>query len=149
MSTSRRCRRRLHRLSPAYTPLRSGRDDDAKVALEALDAQPDVRALLVEYAGRSAAARARASSAPRGLQLLRFSDPDESVSFDFDRDEVIAICTRDFPESTFVRPFAIRSASGSWVSLASDADREKLFYSSGDLIAFPGGRDMSKATDSR
>ena len=47
--------------------------------------------------------------------MLRFSDPNESVSFEFDRDEVVAVCTKDFPESSvFVRPFAIRSASGSW-----------------------------------
>ncbi|MEQ1804788.1 MAG: hypothetical protein ABL900_05360 [Burkholderiaceae bacterium] len=125
--------------------VRSGRDDEAKVAFEALDGQPEARALLAEYAGRSAAARARASSAPRGLQMLSFSDPDEPVRFDFDRDEVIAVCTKDFPESSvFVRPFAVRSASGSWFSLARDADREKLFYSSGDLIAFSVGRDAQK-----
>lgn len=125
--------------------LQSGRDEEAKVALEALDAQPKARAALAEYAGRIAATNARTSSAPRGLQLLRFSDPKESVSFDFDRDEVIAICTKDFPESSvFVRPFAIRSASGSWGSFSSDTDRENLFYSSGDLIAFSGGRDGQK-----
>ena len=125
--------------------VRSGRDDEAKVALEALDSQPKARALLAEYAGRSAVALARTSSAPRGLQMMRFSEPDESVSFDLDRDEVIAICTRDFPETTvFVQPFAIRSASGSWISLAGNAHREKLFYSSGDLIAFPSGRDAPR-----
>lgn len=125
--------------------VRSGRDDEAKVALEALDTQPEAHATLAEYAGRSAGARAQASSSPHGLQMLRFSDPDESVSFDFARDEVIAICTRDFPETTvFVQPFAIRTASGSWISLASNANREKLFHSSGDLMAFPGGRDTPK-----
>ena len=125
--------------------VRSGRDDEAKVALEALDSQPAARAFLAEYVGRCVAARARASSAPRGLQMLRFSEPDESASFDFDRDEAIAICTRDFPESTvFVRPFAVRAANGMWVSLARDGDREKLFASSGDLIAFSGGRDVPK-----
>ena len=122
--------------------LQSGRDEEAKVALEALDAQPEARAVLAEYAGRIADANARASSAPQGLQMLLFSEPNESVRFDFERDEVMAICTKDFPESSvFVRPFAIRSASGSWVSLSSDTDRERLFYSSGDLIAFSGGRE--------
>lgn len=125
--------------------LRSGRDEEAKVALETLDAQPQPRAALVEYARRIAATNARASSTPRGLQILRFSDPNESVSFDFDRDEVIAICTKGFPEnSVFVHPFAIRSASGSWVSLSSDTVRGKLFYSSGDLIAFSRGREGQK-----
>jgi hypothetical protein len=125
--------------------VRSGRDDEAKVALEALDSQPEARAFLAEYVGRNVAARARASSAPRGLQMLRFSELDESASFDFDRDEVIAICTRDFPESSvFVRPFAVRTANGMWVSLARDGDREKVFAYSGDLIAFSGGRDIPK-----
>jgi hypothetical protein len=125
--------------------VRSGRDDEAQVALDALNAQPEAHAILAEYADRNAVARSRASSAPRGLQMLRFSEPDEPVIFDFDRDEVIAICTRDFPETTvFVQPFAIRSASGSWISLASSNFREKLFYSSGDLIAFPSGRDIPK-----
>lgn len=125
--------------------VRSGRDDEAKVALEALDSQPEPSGFLAEYLGRNVAARARASSAPRGLQMLRFSEPDESASFDFDRDEVIAICTKDFPESAvFVRPFAVRAASGVWISLARDGEREKLFASSGDLIAFSGGRDVPR-----
>ena len=58
--------------------LQSGRDEEAKVALEALDAQPEARAVLAEYAGRIAVANARARSAPQGLQILRFSDPSES-----------------------------------------------------------------------
>lgn len=125
--------------------VRSDQNDDVKVALEALEAQPEMCAALAEYASRSAVARARSSSAPSGLQILRFSDPDESVNFDFDRDEVIAICTRDFPETAvFVQPFAIRSASGMWISLSKSADREKLFYDSGDLIAFPTGRDATR-----
>lgn len=125
--------------------LQTGRDEETKVALEALDAQPAARAVLAEYAGRIAVANARASSAPQGLQMLRFSDPNEYMSFDFDPDEVIAICTKDSPESSvFVRPFAVRSVNGSWASLSSDADREKLFYSSGDLIAFAAGRDGHK-----
>lgn len=125
--------------------VRSGQDDDVKVALEALEDQPEMRASLAEYATRSAVARARPSSTSRGLQIRRFSDPDESMSFDFDRDEVIAICTKDFPEtSVFVQPFAIRSASGAWISLSRSADREKLFYYSGDLIAFSTGRGIPR-----
>jgi hypothetical protein len=125
--------------------VRSGRDGEVNVALEALASRPEARTVLAEYVSRNVAARARASSAPRGLQMLRFSEPDESASFDFDRDEVVAICTRDFPESAvFVRPFAVRAANGVWVSLARDGYREKLFASSGDLIAFSGGRDVPK-----
>jgi len=125
--------------------VRSGRDDEVRVALDGLDHDQDARALLAEYASRSAAARTRASGALRGLQMLRFSRPDEAFSFDFDRDEVIAVCTRDFPETTvFVHPFAIRTANESWIDLSDNSYREKLFYSSGDLIAFPGGRDSPR-----
>ncbi|VBI35263.1 Uncharacterised protein [Burkholderia pseudomallei] len=117
--------------------VRSGREDEAKIALEALDHEPEVRALLLEYAARSASART--GNAVRGLQMLRFASPDEAFSFDFDRDEVLAVCTRDYPETTvFLHPFAIRAADGSWIDLSNDIDCQKLFYTSGDLIAFPG-----------
>ena len=123
--------------------VRCDRDDDAKIAVEALEHQPVTRALLVEYAARKALARS--SGTPSGLQMVNFVHPDESFSFDFDRDEVLAVCTRDHPETTvFLHPSAIRAADGSWIDLSSDAYREKLFYSSGDLIAFPGGRDTPR-----
>jgi hypothetical protein len=124
--------------------VRSGRDDEAQIALEALDHQQEARALLVEYADRRRASE-RTSSALRGLQVLRFARPDDAFSFDFDRDEVLAVCTRDYPETTvFLHPFAIRAADGSWIDLSGNAYREKLFYSSGDLIAFPSGRDTPR-----
>lgn len=123
--------------------VRSGRDDEAKIALEALDPQQEVRSLLVEYVGRSALART--GGAARGLQLLRFARPDDAFTFNFDQDEVLAVCTRDHPETTvFLRPLAIRTADGSWIDLSNETFREKLFYSSGDLIAFPRGRDVPR-----
>lgn len=123
--------------------VRSDRDGDAKIALEALEHQPVERTLLVEYAARKALALS--SGTPSGLQMVNFVHPDERFSFDFDRDEVLAVCTRDHPETTvFLHPSAIRAADGSWIDLSSDAYREKLFYSSGDLIAFPGGRDTPR-----
>ncbi|MGJ7524830.1 hypothetical protein [Variovorax sp. GB1P17] len=125
--------------------VRSGQDDDVEIALEALEDLPEMHSHLADYASRSAVARSLSSSAPRGLQIQRFSDPNGAVNFDFDRDEVIAVCTRDFPETAvFVQPFAIRSASGPWTSLSRSADREKLFHYSGDLIAFSTGRDAPK-----
>lgn len=123
--------------------VRSGRDEEAKVALEAFDGQHELHGLLREYATRKATARAGA--APRGIQLLRPSSPDEEFSFDFGRDEVIAVCTKDAPETAvFVKPIAIRAADGSWFDLSNDAYRKQLFYQSGDLIAFPGGRDAPR-----
>lgn len=125
--------------------IRVGNDEETRMALEALEQQQDARTLLSDYASRSAAVRTRASGAPRGLQMLQLSRPNETFSFNFDRDEVIAVCTRDYPETAvFVHPFAIRSSDGSWIDLSSNSYREKLFYLSGDLIAFPGGRDAPR-----
>lgn len=123
--------------------VRSGRNKDAQIAMEALDHQQEARSLLAEYAARRASVRS--SGSVGGLQMLNFVCPDESFSFDFDRDEVFAVCTRDYPETTvFLHPTAIRAADGSWFDLSSNAYREKLFYSSGDLIAFPAGRDTPR-----
>ncbi|MGS0892700.1 hypothetical protein ACVBGC_09160 [Burkholderia stagnalis] len=123
--------------------VRSGRDDEAKIALEALDHHKEARALLAEYVGKSASARI--GNVARGLQMLRFASPDDAFSFDFDRDEVLAVCTRDYPETKiFLHPLAIRAADGLWIDLSNDIYRQELFYSSGDLIAFPGGRDTPR-----
>ncbi|MFN7779884.1 MAG: hypothetical protein ACK5RK_13585 [Betaproteobacteria bacterium] len=123
--------------------VRSDRDDDAQIAVEALDHQPAAQALLSEYLTRRT--YARSSGAASGLQMLNFARPDDAFSFKFDRDEVLALCTRDFPETTvFLHPSAIRAADGSWIDLSSDAFRKALFHSSGDLIAFPEGRDTPR-----
>lgn len=123
--------------------VRSDRNDDAQIALEALAHQPQARALLAEYAARRASTRS--IGAVIGLQILNFARPDDAFTFDFDRDEVLAVCTRDFPETTvFLHPSAIRAADGSWLDLSDNTYREQLFYSSGDLIAFPAGRDTPR-----
>jgi hypothetical protein len=123
--------------------VRSDRNDDAQVAMEALDQQPQARALLAEYAARKTSTRS--IGVVSGLQILNFAHPDDDFTFNFDRDEVLAICTRDYPEkSVFLHPFAIRAADGTWLDLSDNTYREQLFYSSGDLIAFPAGRDTPR-----
>lgn len=123
--------------------VRSDRYQDAQIAMEALDHQQEARSLLTEYSVRRASARS--SGSVGGLQMLNFLRPDKSFTFDFDRDEVFAVCTRDFPETTvFLHPTAVRAADGSWFDLSNNAYREELFYSSGDLIAFPAGRDTPR-----
>jgi hypothetical protein len=123
--------------------VRSDRYDDAQVAMEALEHQREVRTLLAEYAARRTSARSIGPAS--GLQMLNFSHPDEAFSFNFDRDEVLAVCTRDYPETAvFLHPSAIRVADGSWYDLSSNTYRERLFYTSGDLISFPGGRDTPR-----
>lgn len=123
--------------------VRSDRNDDAQIAMEALDHQPATQALISEYLARRTSARS--SGAASGLQMLNFARPDDAFSFNFDRDEVLAVCTRDFSDTmVFLHPFAIRTADGSWLDLSSDAYRKTLFHSSGDLIAFSGGRDVPR-----
>lgn len=123
--------------------VRSDRYDDAQVAIGGFDHQPAARSLLSEYLSRRASARS--SGAASGLQILNFARPDDAFSFNFDRDEVLAVCTRDSPETAvFLHPSAIRTADGFWLDLSNDTYRERLFYSSGDLIAFPGGRDAPR-----
>lgn len=124
--------------------VRSDRNDDAQVAMEALDHQPQARALLTEYAARKASLRS--GGATSGLQIFNFARPDEIPTFDFDRDEVLAVCTRDYPEkSVFLHPVAMRAGDGTWLDLSNDAYRKDLFHTSGDLIAFPGsGRDTPR-----
>lgn len=123
--------------------VRSDRLTDIQIAMEALDHHQEAQALLSEYVTRRTSARS--SGATTGLQMLNFACPDDAFSFNFDRDEVLAVCTRDFPETTvFLHPSAIRAADGSWLDLSNSTYREKLFYSSGDLIAFPGGRDTPR-----
>lgn len=123
--------------------VRSDRYDDAQIAMEALDHQQAAQALLYEYLARRTSARSNGMAS--GLLILNFARPDETFSFDFDRDEVLAVCTRDFPENTvFLHPFATRTADGAWLDLSNDAYRKDLFQSSGDLIAFPGGRDTPR-----
>ena len=121
--------------------VRIGRREQAQSALESLTEEPAVRELLAEYANRSEDATTR-GNVPGGLQFISLSEVDPTTSFDIERDdEIMAICTRDFPESSvFVRPFAIRTAKGAWFSLATIGVREKIFYTSGDVIVRSGQR---------
>jgi len=124
--------------------VRAGDHEEVQAALEALADDPATRALLAEYAARIAGAAASRSSGPRGLQVMQLSEADDSTAFDFDRDEVMAVCTKEFPETAvFVRPFAIRTASSAWFSLARSDLRERIFHTSGDVIVF-SGRDKPR-----
>lgn len=119
--------------------VRTGNDKEVEAALEVLAEDPVTRALLGEYAARTAGAAALHSSEPRGLQVVRLSETDDSTTFDFDRDEVMAVCIKDFPETAvFVQPFAIRTASSAWFSLTRGGLRERIFCTSGDVIVFTG-----------
>lgn len=115
-----------------------GKRDEIQAALEALTDQDEVRAFLKGYADRIASDATKGNVA-HGLQFVSVSDANETLDFDIDHVEIMAICTKDFPETTvFVRPFAIRTANGAWFSLANNGIREKLFPASGDVIVRAG-----------
>lgn len=117
---------------------RVGKRDEVQAALEALTDQDEVRSFLKGYADRIASDATKGNVA-HGLQFVSVSDANETLDFDIDHVEVMAICTKDFPETTvFVRPFAIRTENGAWFSLAKNGIREKLFPASGDVIVRAG-----------
>lgn len=124
--------------------VRVGNDDEAKAALAALVDYPELQQLLTAHASRSVSALARRSDDHIGLQIIDLLEAEGSTKFDFDRDEVIAVCTSDASEKVFLRPFAMRTAGGSWLSLARREIRERLFPTSGDLLSFPAGRDFPR-----
>jgi hypothetical protein len=142
----------LAALTPAIAALvsgvhavRAGRYEEARSALESLDDQKAVRDVLADFAARSAAAQASRITVPQGLKMVQFFEPEGEVGFDFTRDQIIGICTKDYPaNAVFVQPIAIRTGGGNLVALSSAAQRETLFPQSGDLIAFAEGRDTSK-----
>lgn len=124
--------------------VRTGNDREVQAALEVLADDPATRALLGEYAARNRGAAVSRRSGPRGLQVMQLSEADDSTSFDFDSDEVMAVCTKGLPETpVFIRPLAIRTASSEWLSLARSDLRERIFYTSGDVIVF-SGRDQPR-----
>lgn len=124
--------------------VRAKNREEVQAALETLSEEPTTRKLLADYAERTASSTASSHSGPRGLQIANFLETEDSTAINFDRDEVMAICTKDSPETAvFVRPLAIRSASGTWLSLARSDLRERIFFRSGDVIV-RSGRDRSR-----
>lgn len=118
--------------------IRTDNEAEVRLALAALEAQSETHELLSAHAKRRADLRTRGAEAPTGLQVVEPEEADSSTEFDMDRDEVLAVCTKDAPETqVFLRPLALR-AGASWVSLADVGVRERIFRTSGNLMAFAG-----------
>lgn len=114
------------------------KDTDTQSALDSMEAHPEARELLSAYATRRANARARATAAPVGLQIVKPAEADDSTQFDIDRDEVLAVCTKDAPETkVFLQPLALR-VGASWLFLSNADVRERIFWASGNVMAFAG-----------
>ena len=118
--------------------IRAGKDADVQSALDGMEAHPEARELLSAYATRRANTRARAMETPVGVQVAKLAETDGSTEFDLDRDEVLAVCTKDSPDTqVFLQPLALRVGT-SWMSLTDSDVRERIFWSSGNLMAFAG-----------
>lgn len=73
-----------------------------------------------------------------GPVIGRFTQVQGSVDFDYDRDHIIGVCTRDQPETrVFIHPVGIRRTDGTVLALTQEQAQE-LFPASGDIIAFHG-----------
>lgn len=118
--------------------IRTGNESDVQSALSGLEVNSEAHRLLSEYALRRANARARAAEMPTGLQLVRPAEADDATPFDLDRDVVLAVCVKDTPDTqVFLQPLAVHVGT-SWLSLAQADVREKMFWTSGNLMAFAG-----------
>lgn len=124
-------------LVAAIHAARVGKRDEFQATLEVFAEQAEVRSLLNEFANRTSAA-VSSGNIVRGLQFVPISEASESTTFDFDRDEVMAICTNDAQGTVFVRPLAIRAVGKNWISLNRGDIRRKIFYVSGDVVVFAG-----------
>ena len=134
----------LHSLPPPAGALiagihaaRKGNQEEVRAALEALSSELEVKSLLADFAAKASAASN--TGEPRGLQIMKIPELENPKMFDAGRDDVMAVCTKDFPENAvFVRPFAVRSEKGVWNSLAINDIREQIFFTSGDVMVFHG-----------
>jgi uncharacterized protein (UPF0335 family) len=116
---------------------RIGKRDEFQATLEVFTDEVEVRSLLNEFANRTSAA-VSSGNFVRGLQFIPMSEASETTTFDFESDEVMAICTNDAQGTVFVRPLAIRGAGMNWISLARGDIRRNIFYASGDVVVFAG-----------
>lgn len=118
--------------------VRGNRPEEVQCAIEELENFEKSKALLADYAARYTKAMASTTPAASGIHLINLDDS-EQPEFNFEKDEIIGFCTRDFPENAvFVRPFAIRKENGSFFSLETLDRREEIFPISGDVMAFQG-----------
>ena len=123
--------------------IKEGHAEEARIALENLSDLEQTKSIFSEYAGRLAKIKESFKPAAPGIQIIRFEKV-ENPEFDFDRDQIIGKCTKDFPETAvFIQPFAMRTWDGKLLSLEEGATREALFPTSGDVQAF-FGRDYPR-----
>lgn len=118
---------------------RDGNQEDVENALDELKEYTKAAQLLREFAAKQARAKRDCKPEVSGLKLCSLEEPSR-LDFDEERDEIVGLCTtaREEKKVFFVRPVAIRTRSGNFISLARAEHREKLFPLSGDIAALSG-----------
>jgi len=116
---------------------RNGNEIEVETALSALMGDLDAYAQLQDFSDRCLAKPVLSHTAESGLTQIGVLEPDADFEYSMERDEMIGVCTKDYPEnSVFVHPIAIRTTAGKYVSLARKEDCERIFPESGDVIVF-------------
>lgn len=116
-----------------------GNQEQVESALEEMKEYPQASQLLREFAVKHARSKRDWKPELSGLKLFSLEEPSR-LEFDEERDEIVGLCTtaREETKVFFVRPIAIRTRSGNFISLAKAEHRENLFPLSGDIAALSG-----------
>lgn len=116
--------------------LGSVRKGDLKAAQESADALPvdSKEHQFLLRAIKRARARPRRGVGVAGVEIC--APANYSGEFEAGLESVVAYCTNDRPNATFVHP--IGTARGSMLELFSEAQRLRFFPETGDVIAFTG-----------
>lgn len=114
---------------------KQGKTRQASEAADALLANSMLRSQLEQYIGQQEARKAASEASSRGLRII---EPEIfEGSFEYERDEVLAYCTKaDSPNRVFVHPIAVVRSSR--IQFLSDGKRRELFPETGDIMAFTG-----------
>lgn len=119
-----------------------GQHGDARTALDSLAGSP-LQTVLDEYIRRDAAKAVLGKPIAAGLTFAEL--PLFEGEFDYQRDEVLAYCTKaDKVTAVFVQPIAVARMGG--LQMLDDATRKAIFPETGDVISFAGGAHPRQPT---
>lgn len=121
---------------------KEGNSVDIEHALEELERDKAARQVLKDYADRRAKSKRTHRPEITGLKIFSLEEPSR-LEFDEERDEIIGICTftKEDTRVSFVRPIAIRTKSGNYLSLAKQEHRQTIFPVSGDIVSLTGHKN--------
>lgn len=112
-----------------------GETKNVRDAVDALAADALLRNLLEQFLKQQEAKTASRESSRRGLWIPNLEAFEGSI--DYERDEVLAYCTKsDRASAVFVHPIAI--VRGEQIQFLTDEKRRQIFPDTGDVMAFLG-----------